>query len=65
LYIALQLGNLEMMRCLLKELGADVKRARKAGNSSLHVAAQKGDLAVMRCLVKELGADVDQEDNLG
>jgi ankyrin repeat protein len=39
LYIAAQLGNLEMVRCLGTELGADVNKAMEAGSTPLLIAA--------------------------
>jgi hypothetical protein len=49
-----------MVRCLVKEPGADVNKASHAGNTPLCMAAQKGHLEVVRCVIKELGADVNQ-----
>jgi ankyrin repeat protein len=51
-------GKLEVVRFLVKELGADINQADEIGYTPLLVAAQKGYLAVCVCLVKELGADV-------
>jgi hypothetical protein len=52
----------DILRCLVKELGADVNGARLSdGATPLYVAAQTGNLALAQCLVEELGADVNQE----
>jgi hypothetical protein len=53
-------GKLDIMRCLVKELGADVNQTAHNGITPLLVAVQFGRLDVARCLVKELGADVNQ-----
>jgi hypothetical protein len=53
--------SLDMYRCLVKDLGADVNGAQQNdGGTPLFVAAQNGHLALVKCLVKELGADVNQ-----
>jgi hypothetical protein len=53
--------SLDILRCLVKELGADINGARlRDGRTPLYVAAQNGNLALLQCLVKELGADVNQ-----
>jgi ankyrin repeat protein len=53
-------GRLDLVRLLVKELGAGVKKAGHDGCTPSFVAAQEGHLAVIRCLVKELGADVNR-----
>jgi ankyrin repeat protein len=55
----------DVARCLVQELEADVNQADEHGNSPLFVAAAEGSLAVVQCLVKELGADVNQAVNNG
>jgi ankyrin repeat protein len=51
----------DILRCLVKELGADVNGARLSdGVTPMFVAAQTRNLALVRCLVKEHGADVNQ-----
>jgi hypothetical protein len=58
--------SLDMYRCLVKDLGADVNGAQQNdGGTPLFVAAQNGHLALVKCLVKELGADVSQTENEG
>jgi hypothetical protein len=42
LIIAAQIRSLEMMRCLVLELCADVDRADADGNTTLYLAAQQG-----------------------
>jgi ankyrin repeat protein len=70
LFIAAMSGNLDMVRCLVNELGADVNQGRSgggklAGATSLMAAIYGGHLNVVRCLVKDLGADVYQAMNDG
>jgi ankyrin repeat protein len=60
LYIAAEKGHVAVVRCLVKELGADVNQAANDGTTPLYFAAAKGDLAVAQLLVEELGADVNQ-----
>jgi hypothetical protein len=52
-------GFPEVLRCLVRELGADVNQARLRGTTSLIVAADEDNLAVVQCLV-QLGADVNR-----
>ena len=49
-----------MVRCLVKELGADVSQGDNEGMSPVFIAAQYGNVDVLRCLVKKLDADVNQ-----
>ena len=60
LFVAAQIGHLEVARALVTELGADVNQATQDGFTPLHIAAQQGHLEVVRALVTELGADVNQ-----
>jgi hypothetical protein len=53
-------GWREMVRVLIKELGANVNQARDNGCTPLYIAAQEGHEAVVMCLVQEFGADVNQ-----
>jgi ankyrin repeat protein len=58
--------SLDILRCLVKELGADVNGAQLGdGGTPLYVAAQIGNLALILFFVKELGADVNQAANDG
>jgi ankyrin repeat protein len=60
-------GNVELMRCLVKGLGADVNQlpSGNSGRTPLFLAAQEGHLAAVLCLVKELGADINKSDQNG
>jgi ankyrin repeat protein len=62
LLFAVEKGNLAAMRCLVKELGADVNQRAHRGATPLHVAVEleEGLLDALQCLAKELGADVNQ-----
>jgi ankyrin repeat protein len=60
LYAAVFGGFLEIVKCLVKEFGADVNQADHDGNTALIVAAEKGNMDIVRCLVKEFGAVVNQ-----
>jgi ankyrin repeat protein len=55
---------LDIVRCLIKEYGADVNEA-SPGYTPLYVAVQNGHVALVECLVKELGANVHQATNDG
>jgi hypothetical protein len=52
--------NIAAVRCLVKDLGADVNRTDDDGFTPLNIAAQLANLNTIRCFVKELGADVDR-----
>jgi ankyrin repeat protein len=58
-------GRLNVMRRLVKDIGADVSQADKDGHHPLYVAAQVGHLPAVRCLVKDLDADVNQQTDDG
>jgi ankyrin repeat protein len=51
LFIAAQAGNLEVVRCMVKELGADVNQMSTAGNTPLLIAAQNGQCTWMLFVV--------------
>jgi ankyrin repeat protein len=52
--------SLDILRCLVNELGADVNGARLSdGATPLSIAVQEGHLAVVRCMVKEFSVDVN------
>jgi ankyrin repeat protein len=52
-------GKLAVVRCLVKDLGADVSLADEKGRTPVSIAAAEGDEAIMRCLAGEFGADVN------
>jgi hypothetical protein len=60
--VATTQGLLDVLRCLVNELGVDVNQAAQFGTPStaLVIAAKFGRLDVVQCLAKELGADVNQ-----
>jgi ankyrin repeat protein len=60
-YAILNRAGPDVLRCLVKELGADVSKASSEGATALYMSAQTGDVAGVVCLVKELGADVNGE----
>jgi ankyrin repeat protein len=60
LYIAAQEGHLDVVRCLVLELHADVNQADQEGATPLYSAAYRGNLAMVQVLVKELDADINQ-----
>jgi predicted LPLAT superfamily acyltransferase len=43
-------GYVDVIRCLLLELGADVNQALPNGRTALYFAAEGGQLAAVRCL---------------
>jgi hypothetical protein len=53
-------ASLDVLRCLVKGLGADANLASEQGGTPLSYAAQVGRLAAVQCLVTELGADVNK-----
>jgi hypothetical protein len=58
---SIRLGSsLDLLRCLVKELDADVNQATFDGFTPLYLSAEKGDVAEVVCLVEELGADVNR-----
>jgi hypothetical protein len=63
LYFAVQGGFLEVVRCLVQQMGADVNQILY-GDKPLIVAAKNGCSDLVRLLV-ELGAEVGAEDEYG
>jgi hypothetical protein len=61
LFVAAEKGRLEVVRCLVQQMGANVNRTTLNGATILMyiVMKQWGNSAVVQCLV-ELGADVNQ-----
>jgi ankyrin repeat protein len=57
--------HVAVVRCLVKEFGADINQAEKGGCTSVFLAAQEGHVAVVQSLVRELGADINQAANDG
>jgi ankyrin repeat protein len=53
-------NNVDMVRCLGKELGADVNKVGLGGSKALLHAASFGFMDIVQCLVNDLGADVNQ-----
>jgi ankyrin repeat protein len=65
LYFAAQEGQLDAVKCLVTELGADVnKSSTKTGRMPMMLAARNEHIDVLECLL-ELGADIDKVDNRG
>jgi ankyrin repeat protein len=63
LYIAaVEGGSVDVVRCLVTDLGADVNQVDAKFFTPLYIAAQSGNRALVQCLVNELGADVNQGD---
>jgi hypothetical protein len=57
LHIAVQMGNLDVVRCLVSDLGADVNQAKNDGETPLMRAARMNNQALIRHLVHK-GAHV-------
>jgi ankyrin repeat protein len=53
-------GHLDVVRCLVRGLGADVSQAMHDGNTPLISAAYMGKVSLVRLLVQDLGADINQ-----
>jgi ankyrin repeat protein len=60
LFFAIEDGKLDLMRCLVDDLSADVNQANVKGATPLYIAAYFGRLDIVRCLVGELGASIHQ-----
>jgi ankyrin repeat protein len=52
-------GSIDVLSCLVKELGADVNQRDELGWTALTSAAVLGHHNVVRSLIEELGADVN------
>jgi hypothetical protein len=65
LYVANTEGQLEVVRCLVQQMGADVNQVDLYGDTPLIVAAVSGILDLVLLLVMELGADINQRDPHG
>ncbi|XP_037428755.1 poly [ADP-ribose] polymerase tankyrase-2-like [Triticum dicoccoides] len=61
---AARLGNLDVIRCLVEELGFDVNAGSQDGITALANAAMDERIDVMRYLLDH-GADPNKQDNLG
>ncbi len=57
--------DIEAVKCLVKEYGADVEAGDQDGWTPLIWAAYWNDIETIRCLVEECGADVGARDSLG
>jgi hypothetical protein len=60
LHVAVEMGNFDVVRCMVNEFGVDINQARTDGATSLCEAVRSGNPDMVRFLVKELGADVKQ-----
>jgi ankyrin repeat protein len=60
LYYAAEYARLDVLRCLVKDLHADVNGANVSGFTPLYIAAHLSNMDLLLCLVRELGADVNQ-----
>jgi ankyrin repeat protein len=58
-------NKISAVRCLVKDLGADVNQADEEDWTPLCIAALSGNLKMMRYLVPDLGADVEGADKKG
>jgi hypothetical protein len=59
LYVAAELGYLEVVRCLVHKLGADVHQVDQHGLTLLIIATGLNNLTMVQCLA-EVGADANQ-----
>jgi hypothetical protein len=63
---AVMLGvRVDIIRCLIKELSADINLASNHGRTALFVAAHSGYYEILVSLASEFGADVNTQDNMG
>eukprot|EP00947_MAST-08B_sp_MAST-8B-sp1_P001219 g1219.t1 len=58
-------SHVDVVRLLVRDLGADAHAADLGGNTALSWAARNGDVATSRVLLEEGGADVNWQDNGG
>jgi ankyrin repeat protein len=65
LHIASVSGNLDIVRCLLNVLDADISQEDRSGLTATLYAASTGQLGIMRCLVREFGADINHTGHNG
>jgi ankyrin repeat protein len=56
---------LDVLSCLVNELGVDVNQRNESGVTALFMACFAGHHDILRFMVEELGADVNIPDNLG
>jgi ankyrin repeat protein len=60
LTVAIENNSLDIVRCLIREYGADVNQAEADGSTALFIAARLGRLDVLRCLAEDFDADVNK-----
>jgi hypothetical protein len=58
-------GRLDVARCIVNELGADVNHQDSKESTASYFAAALGNLDVMRCLVREFGVDINRANHIG
>jgi hypothetical protein len=58
-------SNYEVVKCMVRELGADVNQANEKGVTAVLIASVNGNLKMVKLLATELGADVDHTDAKG
>ena len=63
--IAARCNHVDVVRCLVSELGADVNKTDRYGWTPCHGAARHNHVDVVRCLVSELAADANKRDDDG
>ncbi|XP_076377912.1 uncharacterized protein LOC143259463 [Megalopta genalis] len=65
LHTAAKYGNLEIVKFLINEKGADFNAKDNEGMTILHTAAGYGNLEIVKFLINEKGADFNAKDNEG
>jgi ankyrin repeat protein len=65
LFAAAYAGHEHVVRCLVKEFGANVHYGTKISGTALHAVALNGHVHIVVCLVKDSGANVNQATKLG
>ncbi|GHT38536.1 hypothetical protein FACS189427_12690 [Planctomycetales bacterium] len=58
-HVAVESGNLEVVKYFVEVHGADVNTKTKYGETTLHFAARSGNLEVVKYFVEVHGADVN------
>ena len=59
---AITKGRCDLLKCLARNLGANVSGRDSGGLTPLHLAAEHGNCEVIRVLVRDLRVSVDSRD---
>ena len=65
LHWAAKHGNMELIKCLVKNYGVDVNETTHGGYTALHLASKYRRINTCKVLVTDLGANINLRDNYG